>query len=366
MLRFVLLGLLAASSVGCASLSSLQADFPWSEKKKQERLDQVTPVRMVCYWSEMVLNTSGKKPVRGFGGRVYFFNKHGKAVKANGTLAVYAYDDTDKTAETASRDEADFTFIYKEEEFATYYSKSEIGDSYSVWVPWDEVGGEEKNISLVPKFTTQTGKLVTGQMSQNTLSGKKKKSKTEPLSDSERFLRKQLEGKYGEDADEIAALLYSGKTADEWVNSEEKERVKAQRRASKEVPLTESMIERLNAAPPQPSFIMQAAAQPQFEVQEEMVDSPKSTASVQEKTVTAAEFDDQMANPARSRRFRSLPNRRLSPSSPSGQSDLSQLGTIPNPESSQLGHPVGPQPVVRERGPGESEFESTPAWMKRE
>lgn len=370
MLRMLLVSLLAASSVGCASLSSLQADFPWSEKKKQERIEQATPVRMVCYWSEMVLNTAGKKPVRGFGGRIYFFNKHGKAVKVNGTLTVYAYDDTDKTAETASRGEANFTFVYREEEFATYYSKSEIGDSYSIWVPWDEVGGEEKNISLLPKFTTDTQKFVTGQMSQSTLSGKKKKSKTEPLSDSERFLRKQLEGKYGEDADEIAALLYSGKTADEWVNAEEKERVKAQRRSSKEVPLTEAMIERLNAAPPQPSMILESevrsrAAAHQQEP-EEMVDGQRTTASVAQKTVTAAEFDDQMATNPRSRRFRSPPNRRLSPSSPSEQSDLSQLGTIPTPGSSQFGRSHGPQPVVTERSPGATEFESTPAWMTRE
>ncbi len=378
MRTFALICLLAISSTGCATMNSLNADFPWSKEKKREQQEKIQPVRIVTFWSEMMLNSGGEKPIRGFGGRVYFYNKFGKPVRADGELTVYAYDDTDKSVETASRGEPDKIFTYRKEEFASYFSKSELGDSYSVWLPWDAVGGEEREISLLPKFISSSGDVIRGTMDLMTLAGKKKKSKVEPLSDSQRFLKRQLENQYGEEADEIAALLYSGKTPGEWVDPEVKAEIKSRRQISKEIPLTDSMIKALNETTPPaneeslPEPRDQAAAPTQrtsyrepAEEEEEYVQTPGSTYT-QEKAVPLAGFIDQKANSARGRRFGSQRSQLPNASLPSESVDLSRAGSPLSPSASRRAPRSGPEPVVRDRGPAVTEFEKTPSWMTKQ
>ena len=47
-----------------------------------------------------------------------------------------------------------------------------MGASYSFWIPWDEMGGVQKAVSLLPVLTSTTGKVVMGQQSINVLRGK--------------------------------------------------------------------------------------------------------------------------------------------------------------------------------------------------
>lgn len=378
MRTFALVCFLALTSTGCSAFRSLNAEFPWSEEKKREQLEKIQPVRIVSFWSEMMLNSGGEKPVRGFGGRIYFYNKFGKPVRADGELTVYAYDDTDKNLETASHGEPDKIYTYRKEEFANYFSKSDLGDSYSVWLPWDGVDGEEREISLLPKFVSSSGKdVIRGTMDLVTLSGKKKKTKVEPLSDSQRFLKKQLENQYGEEAEEIAALLYSGKTPGDWVDPEVKAEIKSRRQISKEIPLTESMIKALNEA--QPTSDSEPLPEPRDaatentkrasysapEPEEEYVRTPSST-YIEEKKVPLAGFIDQTEKSARGRRFGSRRSQPLISSSPSEQADPSHVASRQSPSGSQRAPRSGPEPVVRERGQAKTEFEQTPDWMKQQ
>lgn len=358
---------------GCATLSSINADLPWSPEKKREQLEKTQPVRVVSFWSEMMLNTGREKPVRGFGGRVYFYNKFGKPVKVDGTLSVYAYDDTAKNSETASRGEPDMIFTYRREEFANYYSKSEIGESYSIWLPWDAVDGEEKKISMLPKFISSSGEVIRGTMDLVTLTGKKRKSQTEPLSDSQKYLKKQLESQFGEEADEIAALLYSGKAPTEWVDSDVKEEVKAKRALSKEIPLTESMIEKLNAAGsldeelPEPMAPTSHPRTQPLQEDDEYVE-PVRKSFTRNSQMPANEFiaADPKVNSARERRFGLQRNRLLNASSEPGPAPQIPAGSQGNRKASQHSLRSGPEPVVTERGAAKTEFERTPDWMNAE
>lgn len=371
-----LICLLALSAPGCAAVNAINAEFPWSPEKKLEQYEKTQPVRIVSFWSEMMLNSGTRKPVRGFGGRVYFYNKFGKPVKVDGVLSVYAYDDTDKDSETASRSEPDKIFTYRREEFATYYSKSEIGESYSIWLPWDGVDGEEKKISLVAKFVTTSNKeVITGTMDLVTLSGKKKKAKTEPLSDSQRFLKKQLESQFGAEADEIAALLYSGKAPAEWVDEDVKQEIKSQRAMSKEIPLTESMIEKLNSAGeikleelPEPveQFTPRSKpAPPRGASDEDEYVEPIRGGYSRESKMTAPEFiaAGRTENPAPGRRF-GLQRSQLLNASPASEPNA-QLPAVSqqNRKASRHSPRSGPEPVVTERGAAKTEFEKTPNWM---
>jgi hypothetical protein len=114
------------------------------------------------------LNAPGQKPTRGFGGRIYFYDADNKAVPVEGQLVVYGYNDTFARPENKTPDRK---YAFTPEQFTTHYNETELGASYSVWLPWDEVGGPQLDISLVPIFTATSGQLVVGESSRNLLPG---------------------------------------------------------------------------------------------------------------------------------------------------------------------------------------------------
>jgi len=131
------------------------------------------PVRLAAMWSPAVLNTAGKKPTRGFGGRIYFYDADNKAVPVEGQLVVYGYNDSNSplNGRPADSKSPDRKYAFTPEQFTQHFSATDLGASYSVWIPWDEVGGPQLDISLVPIFTATSGQLVVGQPSRNLLPG---------------------------------------------------------------------------------------------------------------------------------------------------------------------------------------------------
>ncbi|MDA1051619.1 MAG: hypothetical protein O3C40_14215 [Planctomycetota bacterium] len=163
--------MLAATS-GCKTIDTdWMPKAPWNKKQKLVESQYDTPVRMAAIWSPDVLVRPGLPAARGFGGRLYFYNQANKPVKVEGQLVVYAYDDT---AEEPQRESPDRKYAFTPEQFTSHHSESELGASYSVWLPWDaEVGGQRKSISVLPVFTSTSGKIVMGQQAINLLPGKK-------------------------------------------------------------------------------------------------------------------------------------------------------------------------------------------------
>ena len=111
----------------------------------------------------------GQRPTRGFGGRLYFYDAKDKTVPVEGQLVVYGYDDSQdgRPSQTPSR-----KFAFTPEQFTQHYSATQLGASYSIWIPWDQVGGVRKSISLLPVFTSTNGQVVMGEQSINVLPGK--------------------------------------------------------------------------------------------------------------------------------------------------------------------------------------------------
>src|SRR5919106_8623 len=57
--------------------------------------EEGTPVRVVGTWTDTVLSQAGKKPQRGFGGRLTFYAEgEEKPILVDGQLVVYAFDET--------------------------------------------------------------------------------------------------------------------------------------------------------------------------------------------------------------------------------------------------------------------------------
>ena len=82
---------------------------------------------------------------------------------------VYAFDEDGRDPSNAKPDRK---YVFTKEQFAKHYSKSNIGHSYSVWIPWDEVGGPQKQISLIVRFTPDKGDVVVGEQTRHLLPGR--------------------------------------------------------------------------------------------------------------------------------------------------------------------------------------------------
>lgn len=159
--KFVLVLLLSACLpplVGCADFD-LRRPIPWVDDGKN---DPKAPGDVVVFWQNAIHHRTGRRPTRGFGGRIMFHDqKKGDPTKVEGTLVVYAFDEENRRPGDNCPTRK---FVFPAEQFAKHYSESELGHSYSVWIPWDEVGGPTAKISLIARFMPLGGaEVVSGQ-----------------------------------------------------------------------------------------------------------------------------------------------------------------------------------------------------------
>lgn len=180
-MRLQLLLLLVGSigclgTLGCKSLDLKknaaevqEEDLPWW--KKDDLPPAETPAKIVAFWTNSVFNEPGKQPIRGLGGRVYFYDAKHKPVRVDGKLTVFLYDDTNQNQR--EKQEATKKIDFSAEEVAAKYTPSEFGASYSFWLPWDEVGGYRAQLSVIPVFTSKNGEMLVGQQAPFALTGKK-------------------------------------------------------------------------------------------------------------------------------------------------------------------------------------------------
>ncbi|MEZ6117988.1 MAG: hypothetical protein R3C28_15655 [Pirellulaceae bacterium] len=153
-----------AACAGCAQWKISDAKFPW---KKDAQL--VRPTRIVPMWTDTILYESGKPGVRGFGARIYFYPDEGTdPVEVDGSLVVYAFDGDNYDAHMPVPEKK---FVFTAEQFAEHHSVTKVGHSYSVWLPWDEVGGEARQITLITRFHGADGTVVVSEPNRKLLPG---------------------------------------------------------------------------------------------------------------------------------------------------------------------------------------------------
>ena len=159
---------LMATLAGCAQFDfDMTRNIPW----KQDEVEAIgQPTKLVAMWRETVLNHGDRPAVRGFGGRLMFYGEdEGKPIQVEGTLQVYAFNETDRPAGNVAPDRK---FVITEEQFGSHHSKSMLGDSYSVWIPWDRLGGDEKEITLLCRFASADGGITMSDQTTHSLPGK--------------------------------------------------------------------------------------------------------------------------------------------------------------------------------------------------
>jgi|GEM_PF-441491 len=201
------LALLMLSS-GCAKFD-MSKNIPWGAGKDGEFSGNL---RIVAVWQDTVLHQPDKPPVRGFGGRVFLYAGGEKPVKSNGRLEVYAFvEDGRKKTDTRP----DRKYVFTPEQFEKHYSpKKPLGHSYSFWLPWDEAGGPELEVSLVARFTPITGgATIVSELTHHSLPGReatlaeKLKYRYKPHEDSLEMLAKK-DGEDGEQGHEGQLVSY--------------------------------------------------------------------------------------------------------------------------------------------------------------
>jgi hypothetical protein len=181
MLMIVWLGMMA----GCQWTPDKKlTTWPWKKKEKAER-----PERMLPVWSDTVLHQPGKPGVRGFGGRIFFYKDQSpEAIEVDGGLAVYVFDAD--TVDPGSP-QPEKKYLFTAEQFKSHLSHSTMGPSYSIWIPWDQVGGPVRNLSIVARFEGTEGGVVISEPTTKLLPGVSE-PKNQPGSPSDQVAKKAL------------------------------------------------------------------------------------------------------------------------------------------------------------------------------
>jgi hypothetical protein len=137
----------------------------WGDDESEPQV----PQRLVCSWTDTVLYQTGKQPQRGFGGRLIFYGEEAdQPVLVDGQLVVYTFDESnrDLTDNKPTR-----RYVFPPDQIARRMSKTSLGPSYSFWLPWDEAGGLETEISLIARFEPKGGAIVVSEQTKYRLPG---------------------------------------------------------------------------------------------------------------------------------------------------------------------------------------------------
>ncbi len=159
-----LLPLVLLSASGCMSAFDLRKNIPWGEGTLE------APQKVNVIWTDTIMQSPNNPPMRGFGGRLTFFDCEGAdPQKVEGMLVVYAFDESRRDPANAVPDRK---YVFNADQFKQHYSKSKAGNSYSFWIPWDEAGGEAKQITLLCRFTPKKGPNIASEQIKQLLPGK--------------------------------------------------------------------------------------------------------------------------------------------------------------------------------------------------
>lgn len=166
-------GLLLAISSGCQiAPKDKPVKWPWKKDESKPLPDRILPV-----WTDSVLHQPNQPGVRGFGGRMYFYAKDDTdPIEIDGSLAVYVFDADDVSVDSQKPLRK---FVFTADQFKEHMSKTSIGPSYSIWLPWGEIGGPPRRLSLIARFEGREGGTTISDPTIKLLPGVPEKEQSE-------------------------------------------------------------------------------------------------------------------------------------------------------------------------------------------
>jgi len=145
----------------------------WPFIQAQAPIDEdATAERIVAIWSHDMVRTMGEKPTQGFTGRLFFYDKKNRPTEVEGRLSVFAFDDSDMDKPGwEPKNRPDRKFVFTKEQLPGHLGIGKIGASYSIWIPWQQIGETRKTVSLIPVLTNEDGLRVVGPPTKHVLPG---------------------------------------------------------------------------------------------------------------------------------------------------------------------------------------------------
>lgn len=157
---------------GCQSFD-MQRRIPWKVPGDEQPIASV-----IAFWTNAVIERAGAPPVRGFGGKVYFFPQGAEqAVKVAGTMVVYVFDDTNLDPDAAPTPLR--KFVFTNEQLAGTLTETKMGPAYNVLLPWDDLDGETEKLSVICRYIPPEGPSVVSEQARVFLPGSLHKDGTQ-------------------------------------------------------------------------------------------------------------------------------------------------------------------------------------------
>lgn len=171
--------LLLVFFVGChtpLAVKQIQAKNPLAKNTAK------TPIKVVDMWNSCAQTTADGKMVRGMAGRVHFYDnpRESQAVKVEGDLTVYVFNGSEMDPIHTKPLKI---FQFKAETLDEHYAyQKPLGHGYNFFLPIDDIGGEEKPLSIVTRFNDrlQEGTYVMSPLVNTMLVGRKPQLPTDP------------------------------------------------------------------------------------------------------------------------------------------------------------------------------------------
>lgn len=156
--------ILACLSICGCSVWKVNKKIPWVEDEQE-----IAVARIVPMWSDTVLYETDQPGIRGFAARVYFYpSESTEPLQVEGSLTIYAFDSENYDRHHTKPEKK---FVFKADQLQQHYSKTKLGHSYSIWLPWDKVGGPTRQITLITKFRDANGSTVISDPARKLLPG---------------------------------------------------------------------------------------------------------------------------------------------------------------------------------------------------
>lgn len=161
---------------GCTTTKyTMSGSWPFIEAQPPVDED-ARPERIVAIWSHDMVRTAGEKPTQGFTGRLFFYDKKNRPTEVEGRLSVFAFDDSDMDKPGwEPKNRPDRKFVFTKDQLPGHLGIGKIGASYSIWIPWQQIGQTQKTVSLIPVLTNEEGLRVVGPPTKHVLPGESRR-----------------------------------------------------------------------------------------------------------------------------------------------------------------------------------------------
>jgi hypothetical protein len=149
---------------GCATMI-----IPWTGNKIPQATASNPVVQIVCLWEQAEGRDPEGVPCRGFAGQILFLaNRHATPVEVHGDVRIYLFDNVG-SAEEQSKPLRQFDF--SSDAWKLHLTKSAVGPSYSVFVPYVRRGQHNAQCSLRVRLAPKDGPTIFSETSTLPLRG---------------------------------------------------------------------------------------------------------------------------------------------------------------------------------------------------